>query len=307
MKTQLATAFESQKIDRAAGIIFGVSVITEGEARGHGFEIDAKTLTGVLACASAFADGVRVKIEHGTGFESIVGTLREFRIDGPQLRADLHLILSHARTASILEMAEKMPGGFGLSIAFSGIKEKLGDVSLARCQELYSVDLVDMPAANPNGLFSARVDSVEIDNMATIAENKTGFIEALKEFFTPVNEANPLVKLEANFATAQAEIVTLKAAVAQRESELETIKLSVLSLTKELDELAAKIADPKGEIAAQAAKAALSIAAGQGIAAPVAIAPEGRSEQTFKARKEFSALSAQEQMKFIKSGGKITE
>lgn len=316
MNTELASRFVSEKIDRAAGIICGVSVITEGSAIGHGVEIDAQTLAEVKACADKFHDGVRVKMEHGTGFDHIVGTLRNFVIDGNQLRADLHLILSHARTASILEMAEKMPGGFGLSIAFTGSREKSGDVILARCTELYSVDLVDLPAANPTGLFSARVDFSEKDRMATIAENKTGFIEALKEFFTQGNEANPISKLELNLAASSAEVMKLKAdltaaqtkitELTQSASDLATVKLSVESLTKERDELAAKIADPKGEIALQAAKVAQGIVAGLGLNTPVAIAPDAAIIGT-KTRAEFSAMKPSEQMKFCKSGGKITD
>lgn len=269
MKTQLSTQFASQKIDREKGIIFGVSVITEGEALGHGFKIDATTLAGVLSCASAFADGVRVKIEHGTGFESIVGTLRDFRIEGPQLRADLHLIVSHEKTPSILEMAEKMPGGFGLSIAFSGKSETIDGAKLARCSELYSVDLVDMPAANPGGLFSARVDSAQVDTMATAtAEPKEGFIAALKEFFSPSNEANPVAKLETNLAAAQTEITKLKADLSQKDSDLATVKQSLATVTAEKDALKASI---PAEVEKLASAKALEIAGKQGITAPIEI------------------------------------
>jgi hypothetical protein len=51
------------------------------------------------------------------------------------------------------------PTPSGLSISFSGEHEEKGETVLARCSEIYSADLVDTPAANPTGLFSAKVDS----------------------------------------------------------------------------------------------------------------------------------------------------
>lgn len=137
-----------------SSVLRGVSVITEGPALGHGLVIDSTTLAQVKACAESYADGLRVKMDHGTGFSEIVGVLRSFRIDGNQLRADLHLIKSHADFPKILEMAETIPGAFGLSIVFSGTPEMQGETRLARCLEIYSCDLVDQPAANPTGLFS---------------------------------------------------------------------------------------------------------------------------------------------------------
>jgi len=150
------------QIDAQAATISDVSVITVGEAKGHGMQIDAQTLTEVKAAAETYAGGLKVKTDHYTGFDNIVGTLRNFRIDGDQLRADLFLLKNHDATARILEMAELMPDTFGLSISFTGEHEESGDdIVFARCTEIYSADLVDAPAANPTGLFSAKVDSAK--------------------------------------------------------------------------------------------------------------------------------------------------
>jgi hypothetical protein len=151
-------------IDAQAATISDVSVITVGEAKGHGMQIDAQTLTEVKAAAETYAGGLKVKTDHYTGFNEIVGTLKNFRIDGDQLRADLFLLKNHDATARILEMAELMPDTFGLSISFTGEHEESeGGTVFARCTEIYSADLVDAPAANPTGLFSARVDSEKKD------------------------------------------------------------------------------------------------------------------------------------------------
>jgi hypothetical protein len=179
-KLTLFAAVSGSQVDRESGILRGVSVITEGEAKGHGMIVDAVTLQQVKACAETYVDGLRVKMDHYTGIDAMVGVLRDFAIDGIQLRADLHLIKSHDDFEKIMEMAETMPGSFGLSISFSGeceevempdddagkVKPNSGElppsqgggveiVKAARCMEIYSADLVDQPAANPTGLFQA--------------------------------------------------------------------------------------------------------------------------------------------------------
>jgi hypothetical protein len=178
MKSYLAThefAFAANvatsAIDRAAGSISGVSVITAGRATGHDFVIDQTTLAQVVQCGAAFPEGVKVKIDHVTSFDAIVGSLRNFRIDGQQARADFYVIRSHSKFAKLMEMAETMPTCFGFSIRFSGTPEEINGEKAARCQELYSVDLVDYPAANPNGLFSARPPA---PSMKALAESLLG-------------------------------------------------------------------------------------------------------------------------------------
>jgi hypothetical protein len=62
-----------------------------------------------------------------------------------------------------LEIAERIPDTFGLSIAFSGPSEKSTDklTTLQRCSEIYSVDLVSEPAANPNGFFARKLEQLQ--------------------------------------------------------------------------------------------------------------------------------------------------
>lgn len=141
-------------VDAHLGIITNVSVATVGEARGHGVRIDPTTLQQIQAAAEN-SESVQVKVDHWSGFDGIVGNLRQFRIDGNHLRADLHLLENHPARDRILEMAEKMPGNFGLSIAYMGDSEEKDGVAFARITELLAVDLVDAPAANPDGLFAS--------------------------------------------------------------------------------------------------------------------------------------------------------
>ena len=154
--SQFGKISTSDRIDAKSGIIFGVSVITEGEALGHDVWIDSKTLRQVKSTASTYAGGLKVKMNHYSGVESIVGTLQNFKISDKKLLADFHLLQAAEDYDRILEMAEKMPESFGLSIVFDNDPELIEKVNYARCKEIYSADLVDNPAANPSGLFESK-------------------------------------------------------------------------------------------------------------------------------------------------------
>lgn len=188
MKLSYFSTATGSAVDHAAGMLRGVSVITEGEAKGHSLQIDAKTLEQVKACAETYSDGLRVKMDHFTGIDAMVGVLKNFSIDGAQLRADMHLLKSHSDFEKIMEMAETMPGAFGLSIAFSGAPEGGEDdtTRFARCTEIYSCDIVDIPAANPTGLFSepmktAPESKIEDEALATVTITVTTPEDAAKE------------------------------------------------------------------------------------------------------------------------------
>jgi hypothetical protein len=143
------------RVDRAENVIRGVAVITKGPALGHGMFVDETTLAQVMQQAKTYAGGLKVKLDHTASASEIVGYLSDFRVDGTTVRADLHLLRSSPRREYILELAETIPDTFGLSIAFSGTDEKVGENWFARCAEIYSADIVSEPAANPSGLFQA--------------------------------------------------------------------------------------------------------------------------------------------------------
>ena len=219
-KLTLFAAVAGSRVDREDGILRGVSVITEGEAKGHGMIVDSVTLHQVKACAETYVDGLRVKMDHYTGIDAMVGVLRDFVIDGIQLRADLHLIKSHEDFEKILEMAETIPGSFGLSISFSGPCEEVeiphdddgevepnsgelpgGGVEIvkaARVLEIYSCDIVDQPACNPSGVFQAIMDEQtapeEVPAEAPVEEVKVEEVATAEE--APVESAPVEANLE---------------------------------------------------------------------------------------------------------------
>lgn len=158
--------FACGEVDEQNKIIRGVSLMTgDLEAEGHDLHVDDTTLAQIHEWAKRRGK-VTVKADHkgadGKTFKAIVGYLTNFRrdVDGKKVRGDLELLHSEPLTPKILEMARKMPENFGLSAAFKGRGEKgIGGRQFARCTKLLAVDLVENPAANPDGLFSVPVDS----------------------------------------------------------------------------------------------------------------------------------------------------
>lgn len=185
-------------------VLRGVSVITTGPAKGHGLIVDDQTLAQVVQCAKARA--VKVKMLHNSDLSQVIGTLKNFRIEGPKVLADLHLLSSAPARDFVLEIAQTMPTAFGLSISFEGTP----DGNLARCSRLLSVDLVDEPAANPDGLFEEKPMDAPIADVTTAPEPMTDNPEKM-EAPTPEDR---LAALEA----AVGEIKAMLAALTAEES-----------------------------------------------------------------------------------------
>jgi hypothetical protein len=168
----------------------GISVITAGPALGHGMVIDADTLTQVVERGNE-AGQVKVLSDHSSSISNIIGYLENFSLDGGRVRADLTLFQSHDGFSYFSELISTLPGQIGFSISFSGIPREAADgTMLADVQNLFSVDLVLSPAANPTGIFHARVDS----NQKAMTEKlpaQEAKLEALAEA-APVAPAAPV-------------------------------------------------------------------------------------------------------------------
>jgi len=166
MEPVITFAASAGVIDAQTGIIRGVSLITKGPALGHGVMIDDKTLEQVKAAAEEYTGGLKVVLNHSGGAGDIVGFIDTMRISGDKLLGDLHLLKTSPHREYILEIAERIPDTFGLSIAFSGPSEKSADklTTLQRCSEIFSVDIVATPAANPSGFFARKLKQLESDD-----------------------------------------------------------------------------------------------------------------------------------------------
>jgi hypothetical protein len=191
------TALTNESVDESNGVIRGVSVITSGvTARGHDLEVDDKTLEQIHECAAKMGS-VPVKWNHKSGADAVCGYLDNFHFEGKKLKADWHLLKSHERYSQALELATRMPKNVGLSAAFLGKEENKGGKKFARCSELVAVDLVAQPAANPSGLFEAKVDT----NKSGMSENQLSTEEKLLKMFEAQDER--LKKFEDSLAAIQ--------------------------------------------------------------------------------------------------------
>jgi hypothetical protein len=293
------------------GVIKNVSVVTMGEAQGHSIWVDAEALAMFQKLGSEFPNGVKVKSKHKTSFDAIVGSLKNFHIEGEKLLADLHLIKSHAQFQHILELSEKLPGEFGLSAAFEYKKVKVDDKDFVRPVKITSVDLVDEPAANPEGLFSKQVDSNPINNIMT--DTDKSLLESVKGWFSKAEKG--FVPVE-TLSAAQTEVTTLKAELEAKGGELSILNIELakaqgevaklnLEYAKSVSEHAVALEAKEADVEKRADAKAIEFSAAQGIK-PLK-ADKAGGELVTVSRAEFSKLSSSEQMKLCKSGGKITD
>lgn len=166
-------------VDRAQGIIRGYAVITKGPALGHNMQVDDKTLAQVVQLGNQSQHGIKSRFDHpnasNTSMGTFLGRTKNFRLAGDRVIGDLHLSESAKEAPQgdlysyVLGLAERDPQAFGASIVFEGKSEVSlnpdgspsltpqgkAAPSLARVEKLLASDIVDEPAANAGGLFSA--------------------------------------------------------------------------------------------------------------------------------------------------------
>lgn len=173
------------RIDEESGVIRGVSLITMGDAKGHGLIVDQKTLDQLKVSLDGTPNpGIKAKLNHRSGVEAVFGYINNFSIQGNKLKGDLNLLRNHKDYNQTMEQISTMPGQIGLSVAFQGDKESGGDGKIyARCKRIISVDLVADPAANPDGMFETKVDNNYYNmNEPEVSENK------VEELLHSINE-----------------------------------------------------------------------------------------------------------------------
>jgi hypothetical protein len=274
-------------------LIMGVSVITEGDALGHDMMIDDITVRGIYEHAMMKPNGVKVMLDHDDGIENTIGRMINFAVDGIQLRADLQLLKAHTETPLIIEMAQTMPELFGMSISFSGTVEEIDGMQYVRCQQLFSIDIVDMPAANPSGLFSAKVDSTQkaMDLQALTIE-----LSAEKEL-----RAAAADQAKKNYSEFQNQL-SINAQLSA-DVQAKTLELSALSETNA--KLTTELAAAQANIAEKINAEAVRVLASSGHA-PIALGATPVSAATMS-RAEFSAMPAHRKSEFVKSGGRLTD
>lgn len=168
-----------------AGIIRGVSLAMVGEALGHEMWLDEEFVSGIVPAVNAYSQGMKSRFTHpsmsGDGMGSQLGVVKDASLKDGKPIADLHLMESAHKAPDgdlaeyVMSLAEESPTSFGVSIVFEpdydatdAHSEQHSDGKAftspdtnnkdnyphARLKRLRAADVVDEPAANPDGLFS---------------------------------------------------------------------------------------------------------------------------------------------------------
>lgn len=176
----LAAAGDGEaQVDRANRTIHGFAVVTKGEARGHNIMLNDDFLDDVIEQGNESKRGIKMRFDHPNGSSTSIGTAlgraKNFRRDGDVVRADAHLLKSASKSPQgdlasyVLDLAEEDPASFGASIVFTsdepveaneqdGVETQEKTVTehlrVAVLKKLIAADVVDDPAANPDGFLS---------------------------------------------------------------------------------------------------------------------------------------------------------
>jgi hypothetical protein len=125
--------------------------------------VDRKSL-GQFKALAASKRKLKAKMNHFSALESTVGYYENFRISKGKLLADLSIFDSFSGRDALLEMIEKIPSEFGVSLMFKALEPELNSADgkfYTRANDIYSADFVDTPAANRDGVFSVAIDNDE--------------------------------------------------------------------------------------------------------------------------------------------------
>jgi hypothetical protein len=136
------------RLEEDSTIIPNVYILSQGEARGHDLFIDKTSIQKAYELMAKAPNGVKVKMNHGSGLDAVCGFARNPRIEGDKLMADLHLLKSSPHYELVKEMANEAPDQFGVSLAFLNESETIKGKDYIRPQRIESADLVSSPASN---------------------------------------------------------------------------------------------------------------------------------------------------------------
>ena len=194
--------FES--ISEQDGFIKGITVIREGEAKGHNLFINSSFLDEVVRLGNERTAGVKARFGHpnicSTALGTYLGRYKNFNRQGDKVLADLYLDAS-AKTSPkgnlydyVLQLASSNPDMFGASISFkrgestfetfqnNGKEQKK---EYATIVDLYATDLVDDPAAT-DGLF----ETFQHDDLSS---QVSLFLDTHPELFSLINKQPDII------------------------------------------------------------------------------------------------------------------
>ena len=183
-----------QRVDRAAGVIYGVKICGLTSTNGRRYSSEAlKSAAKLYEGAKLCANHPAAEDESCRDVEDVMGEFRNIRFQKDGLYGDLHLIQSHPMTQRLFEAAETKPGLYALSHNVYGVEEKRGnDNVVVEITRVNSVDLVTDGATNKN-LFEGTMNEDALEVMADEPEEggnwKDDLISAISKLVQSEDEA----------------------------------------------------------------------------------------------------------------------
>jgi hypothetical protein len=199
------TTLLENRVDKEKGVIYGVSVISTPEAKGHGVKIDNATIQSFYEHTQG--KSIKAYYTHDEENEALdaIGLWENFQIvegeEYTKLTADfvaLEAFRNHkgGYFDALFELAEKAPEAFGVSAEFFAsrvfynddgeeqeYKGEEGVEVYARAVEVSAFSIVAMPSANPTGLFSINAsvekevevedEEIDVEEFLSFNLNKT--------------------------------------------------------------------------------------------------------------------------------------
>jgi len=199
-------------VDTENGLLGNVAFITEGEAIGHPFFVDAEMVRQVVEAVNGDAL-IKSRFTHPEWGKdtmlTLVGEATNARIAGKQVRGDIDFLSSASNLPGLgdvqghlFSIASEKPEMVGLSIHFTPdwpemdrIAQETGGLPPGRLRNLIAVDFVGDPGANPNGLLS-RPDAPAAAGAASRKERAMN--EKLRTFLIGLGLAADATDVEAN-------------------------------------------------------------------------------------------------------------
>jgi hypothetical protein len=151
------------KVDREAGVIFGVKILGRFSPNCHGirgvtegteYTVDA------MKKACGLYEGTKIYCNHPEKKDAAkerrvnesFGKISNIRVEDDSVRGDLHYLKSHPMAASVVEDVERGIGIYGLSHNADAKATRVvnGKLIVEEIGTVFSVDLVDRPATNKN-------------------------------------------------------------------------------------------------------------------------------------------------------------
>jgi hypothetical protein len=199
---QYHQSFDS--ISDELGLIKGITIVKEGEAKGHNLFINSKFLDDVVRFGNERTAGIKARFGHpnicSTALGTYLGRYKNFQRVGDKVTADLYLDDSAKSSPKgnlydyVIQLASTNPDMFGASISFKRgestfetfeVNGKQQKKEYATITDLYATDLVDDPAAT-DGLFEA----FQHDDLSS---QVTQFLDSHPELFTLIEKQPDII------------------------------------------------------------------------------------------------------------------